>query len=207
MVITMKKTALFLMVILLMIGACGCGMKAVKNEKNNVTIYLEEKYGKSFTLISEEGSAWPVKTKYYNVKDAGGNIFKVADDEGFFTDNYAAMLFDAALEEEFAEGFSRTGKLYISTISQFFSKSQKFSSQTEYLQACAVVNVVVYTTQEDDYDMIANKIAGLFKGCTVSAMVYCVDSETYGGIEKNHNNVDTLGAEEYWIQNNQVTKQ
>lgn len=52
MVITMKKTVLFFVVILLLAGVCGCDMKTVNNEKNNVVPYLQEKYGESFTLLS-----------------------------------------------------------------------------------------------------------------------------------------------------------
>ena len=50
----MKKTVLFFMVIVLMMGACGCGMKTVTNERNNVVPFLQDKYEEIFTLVPYE---------------------------------------------------------------------------------------------------------------------------------------------------------
>lgn len=48
----MKKTVLFLVVILLLVGICGCDMKTVSNEENDIVPFLQEKYGDTFTLLS-----------------------------------------------------------------------------------------------------------------------------------------------------------
>ena len=55
MVITMKKTVLFLMVIFLMIGVCGCGMKG-QDKVNRMVAYINNKYANdSFAYKSMAG--------------------------------------------------------------------------------------------------------------------------------------------------------
>ena len=206
MVIAMKKTFLVIIVVFMMIGVCGC--KVANNETRKTkgaSEYLCDKYGDAFAFVSEEGSAWPVKTKYYNYKDSNENVFKVSDENGFYTDNYGSVMFDTMAEESVLDEFSEIGKFYINTSAEFFSKSRKFSSHTEYLQACAVVDVAVYTTQKDTEDIVANKVAELFEDCTISLTVYWVDDETYNGVDENSNIKNELSSKEYWIRNNQIT--
>ena len=97
----MKKIVLFLFVIFLMMGECGCGMK---NTKAVVLSHLESKYGGSFEMISFHGRNIDMPYDEIVMQDQYGNKFYVyieKDDNGkeVIKDQYYGIL----KEDEYAQ--------------------------------------------------------------------------------------------------------
>lgn len=84
MVITMKKTVLFLMVISLMIGVCGCGMKSNNEKKNSALNHMESKYGGSFEIVSFTSKNIDMPYDELVIQDQyGNNFFAYIKDDGY----------------------------------------------------------------------------------------------------------------------------
>lgn len=77
MVITMKKTGLFLLVLLLMIGVCGCGMKSSEAEKVVALNHVENKYGGSFEVVSYTAKNIDLPYDEVLMQDQAGSKFFV----------------------------------------------------------------------------------------------------------------------------------
>ena len=97
MVITMKKTVLFLMVIFLMIGACGCGMRNTDEKKVIALNHIEDKYSGSFEVVSFTSRNIDMPYDEIVMMDRRGNKFFVyieEDDNGneIIQDGYYGVL-------------------------------------------------------------------------------------------------------------------
>lgn len=75
MVITMKKTVLFLMVVSLMIGVCGCGMKSNDEKRSFVLKHMENKYSGSFEIVSFIAKNIDMPYDELVIQDQYGNKF------------------------------------------------------------------------------------------------------------------------------------
>ena len=73
---TMKKTVLFLLVVSLMMGVCGC-MSNYEQQKAAALEHLEEKYGKTFEIESFTARNMDMPYDLYIMKDAAGNNFSL----------------------------------------------------------------------------------------------------------------------------------
>ena len=81
MVITMKKTVLFLMVIFLMIGACGCGMRNIDERKAVALNHIEDKYSGTFEVVSFTSKNIDIPYDEIVMRDQNGKKFFVYIDE------------------------------------------------------------------------------------------------------------------------------
>lgn len=176
----------------------------IKNDKE-IDNYLSEKYGLTFVYISHGDDVWSSKASSYIYANKEGDYFTVKDNSGYFADNYCSCLYDAVASEQISNDSSLNIKLYVNTKSAYFGKEKTFEGYIDYLQECPVVNIAIYTDGIDDFDKIANSLKDVFTDCSISAVIYCVESNVYDEIENYDNKLDILSSETFWIEDNKIS--
>lgn len=199
MVITMKKTVLFLMVIVLMMGVCGCGMKTVTNERNNVVPFLQDKYEETFTLVSYEIRSMDIPYDEAVCTNALGQKVKVyidyEDEHVVMTDDYYGILkmpqYSANLRAVLEE-YNVECKMFTRFAANYFAGT--YDHNTELSQAMAENTEQFYTrtflfipesTQIKENVFVQLRETLLLKNMTMYLAVYQVDENIYATIDEN----------------------
>lgn len=206
----MKKIIFFAMITVLVLGTCGCmrgGTSYGDINKNTKTAedYLLTKYGSEFSFVSYGDDVWSSKSKSSNFSDTEGREFTVKENNGYFTDNYASVLFDIAAGEYVATFFGEDTKVYISTQSVFLPATRKFDSMSEYLKDCSVINVAIFTKRIGEYEEVAETLLNALSDCFASAVIYCVDEANLAEVREYKSFVNTIASESFWIENNEIS--
>jgi len=116
MVITMKKTAVFFMVILLMIGACSCVKKEANNGSvvNAMVAYVNEKYPEDefyYKAPTGGGAGVSQKTIIVSSKNYPNNDiyirYSIIDEHEVYSDNYLSVKYAEQTKSIVYKSFSR----------------------------------------------------------------------------------------------------
>ena len=206
-----KKFASFLLATTLLIGACGCmnNVSTTRRESKitqKIETYLSEKYGTQFVYIGKGDDVWSSKSKSYIFADMDNRQLIVKDTDGYFADNYGSSVYDVLASECFSQESNMESKIFINTQSVFFGFGKKFNGYKDYLCECPVVNVAVYVVGDCDWDIIAEKLKCLLGDCTVSAIVYNVDANTYNSLEHFGTTSNILSFASFWIEDNTISE-
>ena len=189
----MKRTVLFLMVIFLIIGACGCGMKRIKNEKNNITPYLEEKYRESFTLVSYEIRSIDVpydEAVCVNVHGEKVKVYVRYEDTGvvMFDDYYGTLKMPEYYEN--LQYVLKEQNIACMLFTQFNANyfNPKYNHETPLLQAMEeskdqfYTRTTLFVRETEQFGQVAfERLCDILlaKNMTMYLAVYKVDESTY----------------------------
>lgn len=189
MVITMKKTILFLMVIFLMIGACGCGMKG-QDKVDMMVSYINDKYSDdTFEYVSMSGGHLGsnttkiiVKSEKYPDKEIrvicsevnGKNVYSDTYLNVKFEDETYAFIRDA-LVGEFGEN------VYLKYIPDDTASFEHGSSSTTFAEYISDPSTYIYFSAAvvgsvEDEEATLNKIKTLFVDSVVSAHIFFMNT-------------------------------
>lgn len=190
MVITMKKTILFLMVIFLMIGACGCSMKG-HNKVDMMVSYINNKYSDdNFEYLSMVGGHLGSNTTKIVVKSEkypGKEIRVICseiDGENIYSDTYLNVKFETetyefihdVLVKEYGEN------IYLKYIPDDTASYENGSSSTTFEEFISDPSTYIYfsaavTDAADDEESTLNRIKSIFSDAVISAHIYFVDTD------------------------------
>lgn len=190
MVITMKKTVLFLMVILLMIGVCGCSMKG-QDKVDMMVSYINDKYSDDhFEYVSMSGGHLGsnttkiiVKSEKYPDKEIRV-ICSEVDGEDVYSDTYLNAKFETetyefirnALVGEYGEN------VYLKYIPDDTASYENGSSSTTFEEYISDPSTYIYFSAAvvgnvDNEEATLNKIKSIFADAVLSAHIYFVDTD------------------------------
>lgn len=190
MVITMKKTVLFLMVILLMIGACGCSMKG-QDKVDMMVSYINDKYSDDhFEYVSMSGghigsdtTKIIVKSEKYPDKEIRV-ICSGVDGDFVYSDTYLNVKFEEEtrlyIEQSLSSAFD--GAVYVQYIPDDTGSMKSGTSETQFSDFISdnttfvYFNAVVVVDEIDEEDAIT-KIKNAFADGVVRGDVYFVRKE------------------------------
>lgn len=203
----MEKIRLLVIIVLLAVGMCGCmNHVSVTNNSKDVESYLTNKYNDEFTFVSYGDNVWSSKSKSLIYADENGQYFTVKENSGYFSDNYCSVLFDESASKLVTGFFDEKIKAFVSTQSVFLSSSKRFDNVFDYLKACAVVNVVIYTAQSDySCEEISKRLLNKMHDCCVSVVVYSVAEDAFDSIINYESSVNVLSSSSFWIKNNEIS--
>ena len=189
MVIAMKKTVLFLMVIFLMIGACGCGMKG-QDKVDMMVSYINDKYSDdNFEYVSMSGGHLGsnttkiiVKSEKYPDKEIRV-ICSEVDGNNIYSDTYLNVKFETktyefirnALVKEYGEN------IYLKYTPDDTACYENGSSNTTFDEYISDPSTYVYFSAAvvgtvDDEEAALSKIKSIFADAVFSAHIYFVDT-------------------------------
>lgn len=190
MVITMKKTVLFLMVILLMIGVCGCSMKG-QDKVDMMMSYINDKYsddhfeyvGMSGGHLGSNTTKIIVKSEKYPDKEIRV-ICSEVDGEDVYSDTYLNAKFETetyefirnALVGEYGEN------VYLKYIPDDTASYENGSSSTTFEEYISDPSTYIYFSAAvvgnvDNEEAALNKIKSIFADAVLSAHIYFVDTD------------------------------
>lgn len=190
MVITMKKTVLFLMVIFLMIGVCGCDMKG-QDKVDMMVSYINDKYSDdSFEYVSMSGGHLGsnttkiiVKSEKYPDKEIRV-ICNEVNGENIYSDTYLNIKFETetyeflrnALVMEYGEN------IYLKYIPDDTASCENGSSSTTFEEYVSDPSTYIYFSAAvigtvDDEESTLNRIKSIFADAVISAHIYFVDTD------------------------------
>ena len=199
MVIAVKKAVLFLiMVTFLMIGACGCGMRTIKNEKSNVVPYLQDKYAEEFTLETYEMRSIDIPYDEAVCVNANGQKVKVYidyEDNGVvMTDNYYGTLkmpqYREALQAV-VEKYAAEYKLFTQFSANYFDSAcnhemplcQAMTEKTAQFYTRTFL-FIPETVQMDEKAFLQLRENLLQKNMTMYLAVYQIPQDVYATIDE-----------------------
>ena len=190
MVITMKKTGLFLMVILIMIGVCGCSMKG-QDKVDMMVSYINDKYSDDhFEYVSMSGGHLGsnttkiiVKSEKYPDKEIRV-ICSEVDGEDVYSDTYLNAKFETetyefirnALVGEYGEN------VYLKYIPDDTVSYENGSSSTTFEEYISDPSTYIYFSAAvvgnvDNEEATLNKIKSIFADAVLSTHIYFVDTD------------------------------
>lgn len=190
MVITMRKTVLFLMVILLMIGACGCSMKG-QDKVDMMVSYINDKYSDdNFEYVSMSGGHLGsnttkiiVKSEKYPDKEIRV-ICSEVDGKNIYSDTYLNVKFETetyefirnALVGEYGEN------IYLKYVPDDTASYENGSSNTTFEEYISHPSTYIYFSAAvvgtvDDEEATLNKIKSIFADAVLSAHIYFVNTD------------------------------
>lgn len=195
MVITMKKTGLFLLVLLLMIGVCGCGMKG-QDKVNAMVSYINDKYADdSFEYVSMSGGHLGSNTTKIIVKSEKFPDKKIrvicreTNGERVYSDTYLNIKFEeqtrAYIEGALTGAFGTN--VYVQYIPDDTGSMKKGSADTLFPEFISDSTTYVYFNAVVVSDLIdeveaMDKIKAAFSDGVVLGNVYFVDSSYSGSV-------------------------
>jgi len=206
----MKKILLLVMIISIIFLGGGCmhnesDYYEIKNKEKTAEDYLSAKYDGEFSFASQGDDVWSSKSEISIFSDDKGQKFKVKETDGYYVDNYCSVIFDRSASEYVNSFFEDKIKVFISTQSVFLHEGKEFDAPSDYLKECSVINVAIYTTQTEYYEEIAEQLLAVMSGCTVSAVVFCVENEDYIKVTEYKNSANVLASGSFWIENNKIS--
>lgn len=204
-----KKILLISLFIIMTLGVCGCmsgtSYLVDENMEERIIDYLYNKYQKKFLYISQGDDVWSSKIKTYVCEDEDGREFFVKENNGDFIDNYGFIQYDESIQEKFSGVLQKECKLFVSSKSFFEGAISKSNSLEEYIKKCSVINVAIFIAENDSCSELANKLLEVASGSTISAVIYCVSSETLNDISKYTDTSNVISSESFWIEDNQLS--
>lgn len=205
----MKKLLLLVIITLFIFLGGGCmrnefGFNEFENNAKTAEDYLSIKYGGEFSFVSIGDDVWSSKSKSLIFVDNKGRNFTVKENSGYFTDNYCSVLFDASASEYVKTFFGEDTKVYVNTQSFFLPSTRKFDDITDYLKDCSVINIAIFTTQIEQYEAVAEKLLTALNDCSISAVVYCIDSDDFMTVTEYKSSVNIVASGSFWIENNEI---
>lgn len=185
----MKKTVLFLMVILLTIGACGCSMSG-QREIEAMVSYINEKYtDDTFEYVSMSGGHLGsnttkiiVKSEKYPDKEIRV-ICSEVDGNKCYSDTYLNVKFEeetrAYIEKAMSKAFG--DKVYVRYIPDDTGSMKKGTSETQFSDFISDSTTYVYfnavvVLENVDREEKQNKIKDAFVDGVVLCDIYFVDT-------------------------------
>lgn len=172
-------------------------MKAVRNEKNNVAPYLEEKYGESFTLISYEMRSIDIpydEAVCINVHGQKVKVYVEYQDEGVvMSDDYYGTLKMSEYYEIIRLILNKqgiAGTLFTQFNANYFAP--QFNHETPLRQAMAEIKdqfysrTTVFINEDDQLDeesFIRLCDAVSAENMSMYLAVYRIDDDTYGALD------------------------
>ena len=198
MVITMKKTVLFLMVIFLMIGVCGCDMKG-QDKVDMMVSYINDKYSDdSFEYVSMSGGHLGSNTTKIIVRSAKYPdkeirvICSGSDGDFAYSDTYLNIKFEeetrAYIEKALYSAFN--GVAYVQYIPDDTGSMKNGTSETQFKDFISdsstfvYFNAVVILDEIDENDALES-IKNAFANGVVRGDIYFVNSEHADKIDGN----------------------
>ena len=186
----MKKTVLFLMVIFLIIAACGCGMKG-QYKADMMVSYINDKYSDdNFEYVSVSGGHLGsnttkiiVKSEKYPDKEIRV-ICSEVDGKKIYSDTYLSVKFETetyefirnALVMEYGEN------IYLKYAPNDAASHEKGSSNTTFDEYISDPSTHVYFSAAvvgtvDDEEAALSKIKSIFADAVFSAHIYFMDTD------------------------------
>ena len=197
MVNIMKKPLLIFIIMFLMIGACGCGMKQMKTERELVVPYLQSKYEETFTLVSYEARSIDIPYDEAVCVNETGQKIKVYidynEEDIVLSDDYYGILSMPQYYEKFRkilEAHNINCKLFTQFTANYFDS--EFNHTTLISQAMKDKKEQFYTRStlfiSDSEHLDADKFdelcsALLSENMTMYLAVYMVDENTYSTLD------------------------
>lgn len=201
----MKKTAVLFLLVLSVIGACGC----MKKTNRRIEDYLNQKYQQPFTFISEGDGVWLDRTKTAYYADQEGLQFAVRYTDNLMSDNYCSAIYDGSITQRLHDAVQTDCMVSASTKAAFFDENQLFSDVNEYMERCPVINVSIIVTREDSFPTVASDVLSAADGVTISAVITCVPQHVFNGLTSAEDeiapgNIVSYGS--FWVENGAVAR-
>ena len=201
----MKKTAVLFLLVLSVMGACGCAKKPTRRIED----YLNQKYQQPFTFISEGDGVWSdrAKTAYY--ADQEGLKFTVRYTDNLMSDNYCSALYDGSIAQRLRDAMQTDCKVSASTNAAFFGENQSFSDINDYMKQCPVINVSIVVTREDSFSTVAFDVLSAADGATISAVITCVPQHVFNGLVSAEEEIapgDIVSYGSFWIESGALVR-
>lgn len=188
MVITMKKTVLFLVVIVLMIGACGCNMRD-QNKAKDMVSYINNKYpDDTFEFVSLSGGhiGSPTKTILVRSGKYPNSLVRVicdqVDGEAVFTDTYLNVKFEKQtrnyIENALVDAFdTRVAVHYIPDDLTGFAEGTGETTFFEYIsdETVYIYFYAVVVLDEIDEEVVVSTVDEAFREGVLLGDIYFVD--------------------------------
>lgn len=190
MVITMKKTVLLLLTVILLMGVCGCGMRRRESVEDRMLAYINGKYDDTFAFKSVFGGSPGGNTTKIIVsseKFPGEDIYVVCttvDGQENFTDNYLGVKFEEQTREMLASRIAQCfgENFYVSYFPSNLACTENGSDQTTFKEYVAEKTsgisfevVVGYKVSADEKEIIANKVREMFADVSLIGRIFFVD--------------------------------
>ena len=191
MVITMKKTILFLMVLFLMVGACGCGRKR-ETVQERMVAYVNEKYDDTFEFKSVFGGSAGSSTRKIIVsseKYPGKDVYVVCsyvDEVEVFSDNYLGIKFEEKTKNFLAEAVSKSfgTNYYLQYHPNNLACTEGGNNDTtfdEYIAETSsyisFIAAVKYSATGFDRMAVEEAVRQHFAGMAVVGRIYFIDAD------------------------------
>lgn len=186
----MKKTALFLVVVFLMIGACGCSMRG-QDKIDRMISYINNKYtddhfafvemsgghmGSNVTKIVVESNKYPGKEIRVICSEVEG--------EEIYTDTYLNVKFEEQTYDYIRETLIKKygDNIYLEYVPDDIACIEAGSSSTTFKEYISDPNVYIYFSavvgdEVNDENAVFAEIKELFSDSVLRAHIYFVDTE------------------------------
>ena len=201
----MKKTVVLFLLVLSVVGACGCAEKP----NRRIEDYLSQKYQQPFTFISEGGGVWSDRTKTAYYADQEGLKFAVRYTDNLASDNYYSAIYDGAITQRLRDAMQTDCKVLASTKAAFFGENQSFSDINEYMKQCPVINVSIIVTRENSFTTVASDVLSAADGATISAVITCVPQRVFNGLTSAEDEIapgDIVSYGSFWVENGALVR-
>lgn len=190
MVINMKKTFSFLMVMFLLIGACGCSMKH-QDKVDMMVSYINDKYtDDKFEFVSMSGGHLGsnttkiiVSSEKYPDKEIRV-ICSEVDGENIYSDTYLNVKFETETYEYIYNALvDEYGKnIYLKYIPNDIASFENGSSDTTFKEFLSDPSTYIYFSAAvvgtvEDEEVALNKIKSMFADAVFSAHIYFMDTD------------------------------
>jgi len=185
MVITMKKTLVFFMVIILTIGACGCMKRDTKNDR--MMSYINNKYDDNFTFERIYGGSAGsdvdkiiVSSEKYPGKEIRV-ICSESDGKEIFSDTYLNIKFEEETYNYLSNSLSEIFGLniYLKYIPDDISSMKDASDDTTFSEYISNEDTYIYfsaavCSEVTDENIVFDKIKNVFSDAVVCGDIYFI---------------------------------
>lgn len=190
MVITMKKTVLFLLVMFLMIGACGCSMRG-QDKVDRMVSYINGKYvDDNFEFVSMSGGHLGsnvtkiiVKSEKYPGKEIRVICSEVEGEE-IYTDTYLNIKFEEQTYNYIKNALTQKygDNIYLKYIPDDLACIENGSSVTTFEEYLSDPSVYIYFSaavvgDANDEKATFEDVKEIFSNSVVRAHIYFVNTE------------------------------
>ena len=198
----MKKIIL-LLILTLSIILSGCS-----NKEDSAMAYLKEKYGEKFNYVGLGDTVWSSKSKFFIFTDDSGNEFTVEERGGSYSDDYGSIIYDREIQQKLSSVVPAESKLFASTEGCRRTYTNKDMSVEEYMKEAGIINVVILTTESDNYKILTDSLIEFSSDLVISGVIYQVSDEMFNEVnsftESQENTHDIIACESFWIENNEL---
>lgn len=179
----------------------------INREEKKIQEYLSGKYQKEFTFEYRGNDVWTSQTNTYHYLDDQNRAFVVEEERGHYYDNYGAVLYGAAIDQIVQEDVGSARKAYASTSMNTLGEV-KGEGPREYLAACSMIQLNIYTKEESSADAIVELFGAKWPDKNVFVRVFCLTEEAFQKASSYNDEFrpgDYLWRESFWSRQGEVS--